>query len=257
MIKIHPTAIIDINARLGENNEIGPFCRIGENVILGDNCILDSNVVIDGNTTIGSGNRFFHSAVIGTEPQDLKYNGEPTKLIIGNNNTIREFVTINRSATLDEPTMIGDNNLLMAYAHIAHNCRIGSNVIIANAVNPAGHVHIGDFVTIGGMTAISQFVKIGAYSFVGGKSGITKDIPPFTRGVGFPYKVVGLNSIGLQRKGFSKQQIDSIKQVFRLFYYSEMNVSQALEKTTEISVPTAEQKFFIDFIKNSERGICK
>lgn len=257
MTKIHPYAIVNPKAEIGENVEIGPFCIIGPNVILGDNCFLSSNVIIDGNTTIGSGNRFFHSAVIGTIPQDLKYKGEPTRLIIGDNNTFREFTTVNLSATMDEPTRIGDNCLLMAYSHIAHNCQLGSNLIIANAVNLGGHVHIHDFVTIGGMTAIHQFVKIGKYAFIGGKSGLKKDIPPFTRGEGFPYHIVGLNTVGLSRKGFSDQQIAAIKKVYKIFYNSGLNTSQALQKVSEISELTDEQKLFVDFIKNSERGINK
>jgi len=257
MTKIHPSAIVNSKAEIGENVEIGPSCIIGPNVILGDNCFLFSNIIIDGNTFIGSGNRFFHSAVIGTIPQDLKYKGEPTRLIIGDNNTFREFATVNLSATMDEPTRIGDNCLLMAYSHIAHNCQLGSNLIIANAVNLGGHVHIHDFVTIGGMTAIHQFVKIGKYAFIGGKSGLKKDIPPFTRGEGFPYHIVGLNKVGLSRKGFSDQQIAAIKKVYKIFYNSGLNTSQALQKVSEISELTDEQKLFVDFIRNSERGINK
>lgn len=257
MTEIHPYAIVNPKAEIGENVEIGPFCIIGPNVILGDNCTLFSNVIIDGNTTIGSGNRFFHSTVIGTIPQDLKYKGEPTRLIIGDNNTFREFTTVNLSATMDEPTRIGDNCFLMAYSHIAHNCQLGSNLIIANAVNLGGHVHIHDFVTIGGMTAIHQFVIIGKYAFIGGKSGLKKDVPPFTRGEGFPYQIIGLNSIGMQRKGFSDQQIAAIKKVYKVFYNSGLNTSQALQKVAEISELTYEQKIFVDFIKNSERGINK
>lgn len=257
MTKIHPSAIVNPEAKIGENVEIGPFCIIGPNVILGDNCFLFSNVIIDGNTTIGSGNRFFHSAVIGTIPQDLKYKGEQTQLIIGDNNTFREFTTVNLSATMDESTRIGDNCLLMAYSHIAHNCRLGSNLIIANAVNLGGHVHIHDFVIIGGMTAIHQFVIIGKYAFVGGKSGLKKDVPPFTRGEGFPYHIVGLNTVGLSRKGFSDQQIAAIKKVYKIFYNSGLNTSQALQKVSKISELTDEQKLFVTFIKNSERGINK
>ena len=257
MIKIHPTAIVNSKAEIGENVEIGPFCIIGPNVILGDNCILFSNVIIDGNSTIGSGNKFFHSAVIGTISQDLKYKGEPTLLVIGDNNTFREFATVNLSATMDEPTRIGDNCLLMAYSHIAHNCLLGSNLVIANAVNFAGHVLVDDFVIIGGMSAIHQFVKIGKYAFIGGKSGLKKDVPPFTRGEGFPYHIVGLNTVGLSRKGFPSDQIAAIKKVYKIFYNSGLNTSQALQKVSEISELTDEQKLFIDFIRNSERGINK
>jgi len=257
MTKIHPTAIVNPKAQIGKNCIIGPFCIVHEKVKMGDNNELVSSVVIDGPTTIGNGNKFFHSAVIGTDCQDLKYNGEPTQLIIGNNNTFREFCTINRSATMDEPTQIGDNCLFMAYSHVAHNCILGSNLIIANAVNFAGHIHVHDNVIIGGMVALHQFVKIGTYAFIGGKSGIKKDIPPYTRGEGFPYKVMGLNSVGLQRRGFTNESIKSIKDVYKLFYKSGLNTSQAMEKALAIPDLTKEQKVFLDFVKDSDRGITK
>jgi len=257
MTKIHPTAIVNPKAQIGKNCIIGQFCIVHENVKMGDNNELVSSVVIDGPTTIGNGNKFFHSAVIGTDCQDLKYNGEPTQLIIGNNNTFREFCTINRSATMDEPTQIGDNCLFMAYSHVAHNCILGSNLIIANAVNFAGHIHVHDNVIIGGMVALHQFVKIGTYAFIGGKSGIKKDIPPYTRGEGFPYKVMGLNSVGLQRRGFTNESIKSIKDVYKLFYKSGLNTSQAMEKALAIPDLTKEQKVFLDFVKDSDRGITK
>ncbi|MCK5050911.1 MAG: acyl-ACP--UDP-N-acetylglucosamine O-acyltransferase [Candidatus Cloacimonetes bacterium] len=257
MTKIHSTAIVDPNAVIGNNCVIGPFCIVHENVKLGDNNELVSSVIIDGHTTIGDGNKFFHSAVIGTDCQDLKYKGEPTKLIIGNNNTFREFCTINKSATMDEPTQIGDNCLFMAYSHVAHNCILGNNLIIANAVNFAGHIHVHDNVIIGGMVALHQFVKVGTYAFIGGKSGIKKDIPPYTRGEGSPYIVRGLNSVGLQRRGFSNESIKSIKYVYKLFYKSGFNTSQAMEKALQIPNLTKEQKVFLDFIKNSDRGITK
>lgn len=254
---IHPTAIIDKKAVIGDNCHIGPYCIIEKDVVLGDNNRLSSNVLISGNTRIGNGNVFFHSAVVGTDCQDLKYRGEPTELIIGDKNTFREFCTINRSATMEEPTSIGNNNLFMAYVHVAHNCQLGSYLILANAVNLAGHIHIHDQVTIGGMVAIHQFVKIGTQAFIGGKSGIKKDIPPFTRGEGFPYEIKGLNSVGLQRKGYSEASIKAIKNVYKLFYNSGLNVSQALEKAQELAPFSLEQEAFLDFIRNSERGICR
>lgn len=257
MNQIHPQAIIHESAVLGNNCEIGPFCIIGPHVRLGNNNILFSNVLLDGHTTVGDGNKFFHGAVIGTLSQDLKDKGEPTRLEIGNNNSFREYCTVNRSANLEEPTTIGSNCLLMAYSHVAHNCQIGNGVIMANAVTLAGHVHIHDNVTIGGMTAISQFVRLGAQAFIGGKSGIDKDIPPYTRGVGLPYKVVGLNSVGLQRRGYSDEQIGAIKEIYKIFYRRGLNTSQAIEKVTELSELSAEQKIFLDFVQNSSRGICR
>jgi len=254
---IHPTAIVNEGAKIGQNVQIGPFCIIGANVVMGDNNILHSNVLIEGHTTIGSDNEFYHSAVVGSKPQDLKYKGGPTRLRIGNNNSIREFTTLNLSATLDEDTVIGDNNLLMAYVHVAHNCQIGNNVILANAVQLAGHVHIHDFATIGGMVAVHQFVFIGTHAFVGGKSGVKKDVPPFTRGEGFPYKVMGLNSVGLQRKGFSLEAINSVKKLYRFFYRQGLNTAQAIEQSEALGDITPEQQTFLNFIKNSPRGISK
>ena len=257
MSKIHPTAIVHPNAKIADDVTIGPFCIIGENVTILSGTELVSNVIVDGHTKIGKNNKIFHSAVIGTAPQDLKYKGEPTEVIIGDNNSIREFVTINRSAIIGEPTTIGNNNLLMTYMHVAHNCIIGNNVIIANAVNLAGHIEIDDFVTIGGMTAIHQFVKIGKYAFVGGASGVKKDVPPYTRGEGMPYKVVGLNSVGLQRKGFSKESLISIKKIYNLFYKSKMNTTQALNSLDKYGKLNEFEMIFVDFIKKAERGICK
>lgn len=242
---------------MGDNNNIGPWCIIGEDVILGDDNNLISNVNIDKHTYIGNGNRFFHGASVGSDPQDLKFDGSVTYLKIGDDNSFREFVTLNRSATTDEDTTIGNGCLIMAYAHVAHNCHIGNNVILANAVNLAGHIHIADFVSVGGMVAIHQFVKIGRYAFVGGKSGVKKDVPPFTRGEGFPYKIRGLNSVGLQRKGFSTDQIKAIKDVYRLLYRMEYNTTQAMEKIAKLKDLTPEQIEFIDFVKAAERGLTR
>lgn len=254
---IHPTAIIDNSVVMGDNNQIGPWCIIGKDVKLGNDNVLDSNVLIAKHTTIGNGNHFFHCASVGTDPQDLKYNGEVTFLNIADNNTFREFVTVNRSATTNEDSSVGSNCLLMAYVHLAHNCHLGNNVILANAVNLAGHITIDDFASVGGMVAIHQFVKIGKYCFVGGKSGIKKDVPPFTRGEGFPYQAHGLNSVGLQRKGFTPEQIRAIKEIYKIFYRSNLNTTQAMKVVDKITDFTPEQQMFVDFVKQSERGICK
>lgn len=256
MNTIHPTAIVDERAKLGDNNNIGPFCIIGKDVKLGDNNVLVSNVIIDGDTTIGDSNKFYHSAVVGSNPQDLKFHGEPTKLIIGSDNTIREFATINKSATMDEPTQIGDDCLLMAYTHVAHNCILKSHIILANTVQLAGHIHIDDYAIVGGMSAIHQFVKVGKHSFIGGKSGVKKDVPPYTRGEGFPYKVMGLNSTGLQRKGFSREQLSEIKTIYKLFYGSGKNFAQAKEVAESMKL-TALQHEFVEFAKSADRGLSK
>jgi len=258
MKQIHPTAVVHPNAKIGENVIIGPYAIVGEHVQLGDETEIMAHAVVEGWTTIGKGNKIYPSASVGLPCQDLKYKGEPTKLIIGDNNHIREFSTIHCSATLDEDTVVGSNNLIMAYAHIAHNCRIGSNVILANAVNMAGHVHVHDYVIVGGVTAIHQFVKIGEHAFIGGTSGIKKDIPPYTRGQGMgKYRIVGLNSVGLARRGFSREQIDAIKEIYKIFYRSKMNVSQAIEYIEQIPELSTEQRVFFEFVKNSKRGITR
>lgn len=255
MTTIHPTAIVDPNAKIGSDCFIGPYCTIGKNVVIGDNNYLVSSVVIDGYTTIGSGNKIFPYAILGTDPQDLKFKGGATRLNVGNNNTIREFVTINRSNQLEEDTNVGSNNLLMEYLHIGHNCQIGNGCVIANAVQLAGHVHIHDNATIGGQTAVHQFVHIGTHSFVGGASAIKKDIVPYTRGQGNPYKTVGLNSVGLVRKGFSNEQVAAIKAIYNLYYRKGLNVSQATENIDSLGTLTPEQMVFLNFVKNSDRGL--
>ncbi len=255
MTTVHPTAIIDPLAKIGSDCYIGPYCIIGPDVILGDRNHLFSNVVIGKNTTIGTDNKIYAYAVLGTDPQDLKFSGEETKLIIGSNNTIREFVTINRSNQLEESTVVGDYNLLMEYVHIAHNCQIGNHIVIANAVNMAGHVHIQDWVSIGGIVGIHQFVHIGTHSFIGGMSAIKKDIAPYTRGQGNPYETVGLNSVGLMRKGFSSETVAGIKKIYKMFYENNLNTTQALQAVELLDELSTEQKIFVDFIKNCDRGL--
>ncbi len=255
MTWIHPTAIIHPGAVIGEGCEIGPYCQIGDDVTLGKRNILHSNVIVMGCTQIGDENRIFPYAVIGTDPQDLKYQGGKTWLKIGHRNIIREFATINRSNREDESTSVGDGNLLMEYVHVAHNCQIGSGCIIANSTQLAGHLLIGDQVNIGGMTAIHQFVQIGTHAFVGGASAIKKDVAPYTRGFGNPYKTVGLNSVGLMRKGFSSESLAALKMIYKLFYRQGLNVSQALEEVSQWPALTPEQQIFVDFVRSSERGL--
>ncbi len=255
MTTIHPTAIIHDGATIGEDCFIGPFCIIGGDVVMGKGNTLISNVIIDGHTTLGEANIISPYAVIGTDPQDLKFSGEPTRLNIGNNNKIREFVTINRSNQMEEDTNVGNNNLLMEYMHVAHNCQIGNFCVIANTVQMAGHVHIHDYAIIGGQSAVHQFVHIGSHAFVGGASAIKKDIVPYSRGQGNPYKTVGLNSVGLSRKGFSNETIAGIKAIYNHFYRSGMNVTQAIAKIDLLGTLSPEQLIFLDFVKNSDRGL--
>jgi len=254
---IHPTAIIDPKAQIGNNVEIGPFSIIGPKVILQDGVKISSNVVIDGRTTIGKGCRIFHSAVIGTEPQDLKYAGEDTAVEIGEYTTIREFATINRSSNIEQPTLVGSYCLLMIYTHVAHDCKLGGRVILANSVNLAGHVIIENNATIGGLTPVHQFVHIGCFAFIGGLSRVTQDVAPYTRGASVPYKTVGLNSVGLRRSNFSAETRVTLKKLYKIFYNSNLNTAQALEKIKSEIEMIDEVKHFVEFVENSERGIAK
>ncbi len=257
LTEIHDTAIVHPGARLGENVSIGPYSVIGEHVEIGDNCTIGSSILLDGNTVMGADNRVFHGASIGTVPQDLKYRGAKSSLVIGDRNVFREFVTINIATNEGERTYIGNNNLLMAYVHVAHNCWIGDNVVLANSVNLAGHVTIYDYVIVGGVVPIHQFVSIGAHSIIGGGSRVPKDIPPFIKVAGNPPRVGGLNSIGLKRRGFTIEQRSLIKKAFCMLYREDLNVTQAVGKI-EMELPqTPEIEMLVDFVRKSKRGITK
>ena len=256
-IKIHPSAIVDKNAEIEDDVVIGPFTIIGPEVKIRKGVKIASNVVVDGRTDIGNNCRIFHSAVIGTIPQDLKYKGENTKTIIGDGTIVREFVTINRSTSIDNPTKIGENCLLMTYVHVAHNCQIGNYVILANSVNLAGHVLIEDRASIGGMTPVHQFVRIGCYSFIGGFSRIAQDVAPYTKGTGIPYKSVGLNSVGLMRNNFPVKTRILLKKAYRIFYNSHLNTTQAVNKIKDEVEIIDEIAHFLEFVQNSKRGIAK
>ncbi|AFZ31059.1 acyl-(acyl-carrier-protein)--UDP-N-acetylglucosamine O-acyltransferase [Gloeocapsa sp. PCC 7428] len=231
---IHPTAVIHPGADLHPSVQVGPYAVIGEHVKVGSDTIIGAHVVLDGSTEIGVGNHIFPGAAIGLEPQDLKYKGAVSYVKIGDNNRIREYVTINRATGAGEATLIGNNNLLMAYAHVAHNCVIGDSVVIANAVAMAGHVHIESRATIGGVLGIHQFVHIGKLAMVGGMSRIDRDVPPYMLVEGNPAKVRSLNLIGLKRAGISElddgKVFQTLKKAFRTLYRSGLTLNQALEK---------------------------
>ncbi len=256
MKKIHSTAIISPEVIIGENVEIGPYTVIEGNVKIGNNCKIGPHVHICGYTEIGENCKIFKGAVVGSIPQDLKYKGEKTFLKIGNNNIIREFVTINPGTFEGEYTIIGNNNLLMAYSHIAHNCIVGNNVIIANSGTLAGHVVVDDYAIIGGIVGIHQFCKIGKHSIIGGCSKVTKDIIPFIMANGQPAKPYGLNKVGLKRRNFSKEKIELLEKVYKIIFRSGLNVSEAISELEKIN-NCEEVKEVINFIKNSERGIAR
>lgn len=256
MISQH--AIIETGAQIGANVSIGPFCYISKDVIIGDNCELMSHVVIKGPTRIGKGNRFFQFASIGEECQDLKYAGEPTELVIGDNNVFRESCTIHRGTIQDNSlTSIGSNNLFMAYTHVAHDCIVGSHCILANNASIAGHVHVGDWAIIGGMTGVHQFCHIGEHSFIAASSFIVKDVPPFVMASGDPAKPFGLNSEGLKRRGFDADLILNIKRAYKTVYRQGLSVEAAVNQLSEKAKSTPQIKSFIDFISNSSRGIIR
>lgn len=254
---IHKKAEVSPKAELGQNVEIGAFTVIEDDVIIGNDTIIGSNVMVASGARIGEKCKIFHGAVLSTVPQDLKFGNEKTTLEIGNNTTIREYATLNRGTTDHWKTVVGDNCLLMAYSHVAHDCTLGNNVIIANSVNMAGHVTIEDFVGIGGMVPIHQFVKIGKHSFVGGGFRIPKDVPPYILAMGEPLRYAGLNTTGLQRRGFSPETLKELKRAYRIFYRSNLTAEKALAKIEAEIQQITEVKELVRFIKSCERGIIR
>lgn len=254
---IHSTAIIEPSAKIGENVEIGPYCYVGENVEIGDDCVLNSHVVVKGPTVIGKGNHFFQFGSIGEDCQDKKYAGEPTKLTVGDNNVFRESVTVHRGTIQDEGiTSIGSDNLFMAYAHVAHDCRVGSHCIFANSCTMAGHIHVDDFAILGGMSAIHQFCHIGAHAFVGGGAIILRDLPPYVM-LGNDGKPHGINSEGLKRRGFSPEARRAIKNAYRVIYRKGHTAAEAVSLLKEASEEFPEVAAMTDFVANSSRGIIR
>jgi UDP-N-acetylglucosamine acyltransferase len=257
-MNIHPTAIVSPDARLGEGVQIGPYSIIGPDVTIGKNSVLGSHVVIEQQTDIGENCRILQFTSIGGDPQDLKFKGEKTRVVIGNDNLIREFVTINRATSADiGVTTIGNNNMLMAYCHVAHNCWLGNFIVMANAANLAGHIHIEDYAIIGGMAGIHQFTRIGAHAFVGGTAGVALDVPPFLKVAGNHAKPYGLNSVGLRRRGFTEDTLKALKLAYKIVYRSSLLLSTALEKIRTEVPDIPEVRHFVDFIAKSERGICR
>ncbi len=258
MTFIHPTAIINENAKVGENCHIGPFCTIGAEVTLGSGVQLDSHVAVDGKTSIGDETHIYPFVSIGLAPQDLKYGGEPTETRIGKRNQIREFVTVHRgTAGGGGLTKIGDDNLLMAQAHVAHDCQIGSQVIMANAATLAGHVEIADKANVGAYSGVHQFCRIGYEAFVGGYSVVVKDAMPFAIIQGNHAKCYGLNKLGMRRRGYAREIIEQLHHAFHLLLSSKLNTTQAVEKIKEDIKDCKEVDLLVDFIETSKRGVVK
>ncbi len=255
---IHSLAYIHPESRVAANVTIDPFASIHKNVEIGEGTWIGSNAVIMEGARIGKNCKIFPGAVISAPPQDLKYKGEPSTVVIGDNTTIREFVTLNRGTELDlNSTMIGENCLIMAYVHVAHDCVIGNNVIIVNSVQLAGHIEVQDFAFIGGTSAVHQFVKIGAHAMVSGGSLVRKDVPPFTKAGRDPLAYCGINTIGLRRRGFSNEKIMEIQEIYRHIYMKGMNNSDALDVVETAMPPTQERDEILNFIRTSERGIMR
>lgn len=260
--RIHPTAIIEPGAQLGDDVSVGPYSVIGAHVSIGSGSVVGAHCVIDGHTQIGKNNNFYRFCSIGGNPQDKKYRGEPTGLVIGDGNTFREYVTVNTGTVQDVgTTRLGDDNWVMAYVHIAHDCQIGSHTILANAVQLAGHIHVGDWVVLGGLSAVHQFVRIGAHAMIGGTSSIRQDIPPYLLGAGDPFRPVGINSEGLSRRGYDADVIASLKDAYRILYRRKLTVAQAIPELRQLQNEREAARdaiqVLLDFVESSERGIVR
>jgi UDP-N-acetylglucosamine acyltransferase len=237
---------------------VGAFSIIGDDVEIGAGCVIGPHVVINGPTVMGENNRVFQFASLGEAPQDKKYTGEPTRLVIGNNNTIREFCTLNRGTSQDKgETRIGDDNWIMAYVHIAHDCVVGSHTILANGVTLAGHVTVADYVICGGYSGAHQFCHIGAHAFLGMYAGVARDVPAYVMVTGQPPEPRGINAEGLKRRGFSAEQIRNIREAYRLVYRQQLKLSEALEQLEALLPEQPELRIFIDSLRVSERGIVR
>jgi UDP-N-acetylglucosamine acyltransferase len=255
---IHPAAIVHPGARLGANVEVGAYSIVGEHVEIGEGTWIGSHVVIGGRTRIGRGNRIHPFCSLGGEPQDKKYAGEPTELHIGDRNTIREFCTFHTGTAQDTGvTRLGDDNWMMAYVHLAHDCQVGSNTIFANNAQLAGHVHVGDYAILGGFTGVHQFVRIGAHSFTGGSTLLIQDLPPYVMAAGNPAQPRGINSEGLKRRGFSAEAIAAIKRAYKDLYRSGQTLEEAARKVGEAAAEEPALKIMADFLAAPGRGIVR
>jgi UDP-N-acetylglucosamine acyltransferase len=257
--RIDPTSIISPDAILGEDVTIGPFCLIGTNVIIGEGTTIGPYTRIEGPVRIGARNRLFGQSSIGTEPQDLKFRGEKTELVIGDDNVFREFVTVNRGTQGGGGiTTFGSGNFMMAYSHVAHDCHVGSGVIFANGATLAGHVDVGDFATIGAFSAVHQFCRVGEHAFIGGFTVVTQDALPFVKTVGSrPAKTYGVNTIGLERRGFSKESIEAVQRSYRILLRSKLKLDEAVTRIESDLARFAEARYFADFVRSAKRGIIR
>ncbi|MGH7831556.1 MAG: acyl-ACP--UDP-N-acetylglucosamine O-acyltransferase [Candidatus Binatia bacterium] len=258
MAKVHPTAIVEAGAELDRDVEVGPYCVIGPKVKIGKGTRIKSHAVVEGNTILGEGNRIFQFATVGSVPQDLKYRGEDSQLVIGHHNTVREFASLNPGTTGGGMiTRVGDDNLFMMYCHIAHDCIIGSHNIIANGATLGGHVVVEDYVIVGGLVGIHQFVRVGTGAILGAGSMVSKDVAPYCNATGDRARLRGLNLEGLRRRGLTKEQIENLKKAYRVIFQSGLRTEKALAKAKH-EIPTSpEVQRLVGFIEQSQRGICR
>jgi len=258
MTRIHQTAIVDPKARIADGVEIGPYSIVGPNVEIGANTVIGPHVVIDGHTRIGTDNKIFQFCSIGAAPQDKKYSGEPTRLEIGDRNTIRESCTFNLGTVQDGGvTKVGNDNWIMAYVHVAHDCHVGNNVIFANSVQLAGHVHVGDFVILGGLSGVHQFVRIGAHAMAGMTTSLSQDLPPYVMASGNPAEARGMNFEGLRRRGFSDEGIAALRRAYKTLYKSGLRLEEAREAIAAEQDAHPELRPLVDFISVAGRGIVR
>lgn len=251
----HATAIIHPDAAIADSVSVGPYSVIGPGVVIEEEVLVGSHVLVEKDTRIGRGCRLAKGAVLGTDPQDMKYGGEKTSLEVGERTVVREYATLNRGTAASGATRVGSDCLIMAYAHVAHDCRIGNHAILANAVNMGGHVEIGDWAIVGGVTAIHQFVRIGCHSFIGGGSRVPQDVAPYVMVAGNPCAAYGLNAVGLRRRGFPSEAIQALRRAYRAIFRSGQNVGQALEELERAEGQPPEVERLITFIRNSRRGV--
>ena len=257
MTVIHPSSVVDPAASIGEGTEIGPFCHVGPGVELGAGCRLLGHVTIAGPTRIGAGNIFYPYTSIGQRSQDLKYSGEPTSLEIGNGNSFREFCTVNRGTLPDTTTRVGNHGNFLAYSHIAHDCTVGDHVIFSNNGTLAGHVMVEDYAVIGGLSGVHQFCRIGRHSIIGGCTKIVQDVPPFMIADGNPAEMRGVNQVGLERRGFTAEDVRALRECYRFLYRSNLNVKQACEEIAAEIAPSDVRNHLLQFIEQSQRGIVR
>ena len=252
---VHSTAIIDSEANVAPGVAVGPYSIIGPGVSVGRGTVLGPHVLLERDTTVGEQCQIAKGAVLGSDPQDLKYEGEPSQLIVGDRTVVREYATLNRGTRASGKTTVGSDCLIMAYAHVAHDCEIGNHVVLANAVNMAGHVVIEDWAIVGGLTAIHQFVRIGAHSFCGGGSRVPQDIPPYLKVAGNPVKAYGLNNVGLERRGVSEDVRRALKQTYQVLYQSKLTLMRSLDIAEKEVEQIPEVRHLLTFIRSSERGV--